>query len=50
MNFVLPLEKVRKSDVKIAGGKGASLGELNEIVSVPQGFVLPTFTFDFSAR
>jgi len=44
--FVLPLEKINKNDVKIAGGKGASLGELNRIVSVPDGFVLPTFTFN----
>ena len=46
INFVLPLEKISKSDVSIAGGKGASLGELNKIVSVPDGFVLPTFTFN----
>jgi len=46
MKYIIPLEKIRKRDVKIAGGKGASLGELNRIVSVPQGFVLPTSTFD----
>lgn len=46
MKYILPLEKINKYDVKNAGGKGASLGELNEIVLVPQGFVLPTFVFD----
>ncbi|MCK5475705.1 MAG: hypothetical protein KAI71_03955 [Candidatus Pacebacteria bacterium] len=45
-NFVLPLEKINKNDVLTAGGKGASLGELNKIVSVPDGFVLPTSTFN----
>ncbi len=46
MKYVIPLEKIRKNDVKIAGGKGASLGELSGIVPVPGGFVLPTFAFD----
>lgn len=46
MKYVLSLEKIRKDDAKIAGGKGSSLGELNGIVPVPGGFVLPTFTFD----
>ena len=45
-NFILPLEKISKNDVSTAGGKGASLGELNKIVSVPGGFVLPTSTFN----
>ena len=45
-NFVFPLKKIRKNDVRTAGGKGASLGELNGIVPVPDGFVLPTFTFN----
>ncbi len=46
MKYIIPLEKIKKNDVKIAGGKGASLGELNGIVPVPGGFILPTFTFN----
>ena len=46
MKFILPLEKVNKNDVQTAGGKGSSLGELNSVVSVPEGFVLPVSVFE----
>lgn len=46
MKFILPLEKVNKNDVQTAGGKGSSLGELNSVVSVPEGFVLPVSAFE----
>ena len=40
-NIVLPFGKIRKKDVKIAGGKGASLGEMASVkIPVPNGFVV----------
>jgi len=45
MSFILPLEKISKNDIKIAGGKGAFLGELSKIVPIPEGFVLPVSVF-----
>ena len=46
-NFVLPFNKIAKKDVKIAGGKGASLGEMTKAkLPVPPGFVVLASTFD----
>ncbi len=40
-------KQISKSDVAIAGGKGASLGEMTQAkISVPPGFVLLSFAFD----
>lgn len=45
--FILPLSKISKNDVKIAGGKGASLGELIKAgFSVPPGFVILATAFE----
>lgn len=47
MNFTTPLTKVRKHDAPLAGGKGASLGELIAAgIPVPKGFVIVSNTFD----
>lgn len=40
-NIVLPFVKIRKKDVKLAGGKGASLGEMTYAkIPIPPGFVV----------
>lgn len=44
---IIWLEDIRKGDVAIAGGKGASLGEmLNAGISVPPCFVIASLVFD----
>lgn len=46
-NFILPFEKIKKEDVKIAGGKGASLGEMTRAkIPVPPGFVILASAFE----
>ncbi|MEK7556776.1 MAG: PEP/pyruvate-binding domain-containing protein, partial [Patescibacteria group bacterium] len=41
MAFTKPFEKLSKEDVGIAGGKGASLGEMTQAgIPVPPGFVV----------
>ncbi len=46
-NLVLPFKKINKSSVNIAGGKGASLGEMTQTgLAVPPGFVVLADTFD----
>ncbi|MFC1687163.1 PEP/pyruvate-binding domain-containing protein [Patescibacteria group bacterium] len=45
--YALPFSKLRKTDVEIAGGKGASLGEMtNARLAVPPGFVVLSSAFD----
>src|SRR3989338_8244170 len=47
MEFIRPFIKIRKNNVNLAGGKGASLGEMtNAGISVPPGFVILSNTFD----
>ncbi|OHA67091.1 MAG: hypothetical protein A3C82_02450 [Candidatus Wildermuthbacteria bacterium RIFCSPHIGHO2_02_FULL_47_12] len=47
MRFVEQLDKLSKKDVGIAGGKGASLGEMIQNgISVPPGFVVLAHAFD----
>lgn len=47
MNFIYPFEKLSQTDVAIAGGKGASLGELTQAgFPVPPGFVISEEAFD----
>jgi len=45
--YTLPFSKITKKDVLLAGGKGASLGEMtNNKMQVPPGFVILAATFD----
>jgi phosphoenolpyruvate synthase/pyruvate phosphate dikinase len=45
--FTLPFSKISKKDTKIAGGKGASLGEMARAgFSVPPGFVVLASAFE----
>ncbi|OGY45927.1 MAG: hypothetical protein A2663_00470 [Candidatus Buchananbacteria bacterium RIFCSPHIGHO2_01_FULL_46_12] len=45
--FILPFSKISKRDVKLAGGKGASLGEMTQNkIPVPPGFVILAGAFD----
>lgn len=45
--FILPFSKISKNDVHIAGGKGASLGEMSKAgFSVPPGFVILASAFE----
>ncbi len=47
MQYTKPFKELTKKDVNIAGGKGASLGEmLNADILVPDGFVLLSPSFD----
>lgn len=46
-DFTLPFSRISKDDVKIAGGKGASLGEMTQAgFQVPPGFVISAATFE----
>jgi len=47
-NFVKPFSKISKKDVGVAGGKGASLGEMTKAgILVPPGFVILADAFDY---
>ncbi|MFZ5390742.1 MAG: PEP/pyruvate-binding domain-containing protein [Patescibacteria group bacterium] len=47
MIFSLPFIKINKKDVGLAGGKGASLGEMTQAkIPVPPGFVVLATAFD----
>lgn len=47
MKFIRELSQLSRNDVKVAGGKGAMLGELiNNGMNVPDGFVLLANAFD----
>src|SRR3989344_4754165 len=47
MLFTKPISKLRKNDVALAGGKGASLGELASAgIPVPSGFVILAGAFE----
>ncbi|MFA4818879.1 MAG: PEP/pyruvate-binding domain-containing protein [Patescibacteria group bacterium] len=47
MQFILPFSKISKKDVGLAGGKGASLGEMSQAgIPVPPGFVVLATAFD----
>jgi phosphoenolpyruvate synthase/pyruvate phosphate dikinase len=46
-NLTKTFQEISKCDVKIAGGKGASLGEMTQVgISVPNGFVILCNAFD----
>ncbi len=47
MTYIRPLEQLSATDVGLAGGKGANLGELTRAgFPVPPGFVLTTTAYD----
>lgn len=47
MEFSRPFAEVGKADAALAGGKGASLGEMTQVgIPVPPGFVILASTFD----
>lgn len=47
MEFVKTFKEIGRKDVNIAGGKGASLGEMtNSNIPVPPGFVITTAAFE----
>jgi len=47
MSHIKPFKNITKKDVPIAGGKGASLGEMTRAkISVPPGFVILANAFD----
>ncbi len=47
MEIIRTFNKLSKSDVAIAGGKGASLGEMTGAgISVPEGFVILSGAFE----
>jgi phosphoenolpyruvate synthase/pyruvate phosphate dikinase len=47
MEFLRDFKKINKNDINIAGGKGASLGEMTKIgIPVPAGFVVLSFAFE----
>jgi len=46
MDYILPFEKIGKENSDLAGGKGASLGEMTKAgIPVPEGFVILADTF-----
>lgn len=51
MRFIKTFSELSKQDVSIAGGKGASLGEMTRAgIPVPSGFVVLTNAFDHFLR
>lgn len=47
MMYIKSFNKISKKDVAIAGGKGASLGELTQAkIPVPKGFIILSDIFD----
>jgi pyruvate,water dikinase len=47
MRFIVDFKKLNKNDSSFAGGKGASLGEMNRAgISVPAGFVILSTAFE----
>ena len=47
MNYTIPLQQLRKSDIHSAGGKGANLGQMTAAgFPVPPGFVLTTDAYN----
>lgn len=47
MTYIIPLSQINKSDILIAGGKGANLGEMiGASFPIPNGFVLTTAAYD----
>jgi pyruvate,water dikinase len=47
MKFIKPFNQISEKDIKIAGGKGASLGEMTKAgIPVPSGFVVLANAFE----
>src|SRR3989344_544383 len=48
MEFIRAFSHLTRTDTKIAGGKGASLGEMTNVgISVPEGFVILADAFEY---
>ena len=46
-DYVVPLDKIGKNDISVAGGKAANLGEMIRTgIPVPGGFVVTTASYD----
>ena len=46
--YVIELNQIGKDDIKIAGGKGANLGQMIKFgIPVPSGFIVTTSSFDY---
>jgi pyruvate,water dikinase len=46
--YVIGLDQIGKDDIKIAGGKGANLGQMIKFgIPVPSGFIVTTSSFDY---
>src|SRR5574339_584415 len=46
--YVIELDQIGKDDIKIAGGKGANLGQMIKFgIPVPSGFIVTTSSFDY---
>ncbi|NWG38207.1 phosphoenolpyruvate synthase [Nitrososphaera sp.] len=51
MDYVVRLDQIGKDDLRIAGGKGANLGEMLKLgIPVPPGFAVTTASFDLLMR
>ena len=47
MELIKDFKNINKNDAALAGGKGASLGEMTQAgIPVPPGFVILSTTFD----
>jgi len=47
MKFIRNFKEIGKNDVFLAGGKGASLGEMTKVdIPVPPGFVILSTAFE----
>lgn len=47
MDFIRNFNQITKEDVRLAGGKGASLGEMTQAgIPVPPGFVILSYAFE----
>ena len=47
VEMIRSFENINKNDVAIAGGKGASLGEMTQVgIPVPSGFVILSNAFE----
>ncbi len=45
--YIYPFSKINKNDISLAGGKGASLGEMTaKKILVPPGFIIASTAFD----
>jgi pyruvate,water dikinase len=51
VDHIVRLDQIGRGDLRIAGGKGANLGEMIKIgIPVPPGFAVTTASFDLLMR